>query len=125
MLNYLRGVHRRLSELGFPINLFSGPIFNDLVEGLKSALDKKFSLQQAHGGITKSDNVLTIRDIRTIFDSEYLNPNNPTGHRNRSIFGVGLAIGTRPTEYWLLFNAKFPIPRYLPFFYLFFLFFTL
>ena len=66
MLKYLRGVQRRLSELGFPINLFSSPILNDPVEGLKSALDNKFSLQHALGGITKSHNVLTIRDIRTI-----------------------------------------------------------
>ena len=85
MLNYPRGVQRRLSELGFPINFFPGPIFNGPVEGLKSAFDNKFSLQQVRGGIMKSHNVLTIRDIRTIFDSEYLNPNNSTGYRNRLI----------------------------------------
>ena len=107
MLNYLRGVQRRLSELVFPTNLFYGTIFNDFVEGLKSALDNKFSLQQVRGRITKSHNALTIQDICTISNSEILNPNKSTGYPSKLIFGVGLATGTRPTELWLLDVSQF------------------
>ena len=101
MLNYLRGFQCRLSDLGFPTNLISGLIFNNPVEGLKSALDNKFSWQKSRGGITKSINVLAIQDIHTIFDSEYMSPSNSTDYRNRLNFEVVLAIGTRPTELWL------------------------
>ena len=103
----MRGVLRRLAELGYSVNLFSGPIFADLEAGLKVALDKKFSLQQSKGGLRKSHNVLTIGDIEIIFNSEYCNPTNATGFRNRLIFAVGLALGSRPTELWLLDVAQF------------------
>ena len=36
-----------------------------------------------------------------------MNPNSSTGYRNRLIFGVGLVIGTRPTELWLLDVSQF------------------
>ena len=107
MLNYLRSVQSRLGELGFPVNLFAGPIFDDPMEGPKSALDNKFALQQSLGGITRSHNVLTIEEIGSIFHSEYRNPMNSTGYRNRLIFAVGLAIGKRPTKLWLLHLSKF------------------
>lgn len=71
MLNYVRGVQRRIKELGLTINLFSDPIFADPVERLSPLLDNKFAQQQSEGQITKNHNILTIDDIRTIFGSEH------------------------------------------------------
>ena len=45
MHTYIRGVQRRLGELGFTVDPFSGPIFNHPQHGLKAAMDNKFSLQ--------------------------------------------------------------------------------
>lgn len=107
MLGYVRGVQRRLKELNYDVNLFSGPIFNYPNEGLKPVLDNKFSLQQSNGATTKSHNILTIDNVKEIFDSEFCNPSNATGFRNRLIFAVGLAIGARPTELCLLWMDQF------------------
>ena len=55
----------------------------------------------------KSHNILTPDDIETIFDSEYLNLSNATGLRNRLVFYVGLALGTRITELRLIEMEQF------------------
>ena len=51
--------------------------------------------------------MLTIDDIRNIFASEHCNPANAEGYRNRLIFGVGLAIGARPTELCMMKVSQF------------------
>ena len=57
--------------------------------------------------MTKSRNELTIDGVRQILESEYSNPLNATGFRNRLLFAVGSAIGARPTELWLLNQYQF------------------
>ncbi len=100
MLCYIRGIQRRLSEIGFHVNLFDGPIFRDLRSGLVPALNNKFAEQQSYGAVTKSHNILTLKEIETIFESEHCNARNAEGFRKRLIFAVGLAIGAHTTELW-------------------------
>ena len=107
MLTYLRVIQCRLSELRYGVNVLSGPIFDCPTNVLKSALDNMFAQQQAQGGTSKCHNVLTIDDVQRIFESEYCSVGHITGFRNRSIFSVGLALGTRPTELWRLDVAQF------------------
>ena len=98
MLGYLRGVQRRLEELGISVNLFQGPVFNELNLGLVTAINNLFAKQQAEGTVTKSHNVLTISDIQTIFSSEFSNPRNAEGYRNRLVFAVGIGLDIRTSE---------------------------
>lgn len=107
MLAYVHGIQRRLREMGFNVALLTGPIFAHARDGFKAALDNKFRQQQARGALTKSHNVLTVDDVKQIFASDYCAPTTATGYRNRLIFAVGLAIGTRPTELWRLELRQF------------------
>lgn len=79
MMVYAYGVQRRLHELGLPVNLFKGPIFGNLQTGVVPALDNKFSRQQASGAGTKSHNILTLGDIKSIFESVHCNPFTAVG----------------------------------------------
>ena len=109
MLTYIRSIQRRLNQLGFPVNLFSGPNFADSRHGLVSVLDNRFAHQQSKGSGTKSHNILSIEDVKSIFESEYCNKQNAEGFRNRLIFSVGLAIGARTTELWMLEVSQFKL----------------
>lgn len=71
-LKYVRGVQRRLIELGMKVNLFSGPVFDDPEEALTCVLDNKFAQQQFRGRLMKSRNILTVDGIRTIFNKFYI-----------------------------------------------------
>ena len=76
MLHQIRGVQRRLTEIGFLENVVASPIFNDPNKGLSAVLDINFDLQQSKGSISESHSLLTIDDIRMMFSSEYINPDN-------------------------------------------------
>ena len=47
MLTYIRGIQRRLHELGLPVNLFEGSIFANPESGLVAALHNKFANQKS------------------------------------------------------------------------------
>ncbi len=107
MLTYVRSIQRRLTKLGFPVDVFARPIFSHPSEGLGSALDARFAEQQSKGLTTECHNVLTIEDIRVLISSEFCNKNNSDGFRNRLIFSICLAIGARTTELSLLECSQF------------------
>ena len=71
MLSYIRSIQRRLSELAFPVNLFSEKIFADKSTGIVSVLNNRFSEQQARGAMAKPHNILSMKDILSIFNSEH------------------------------------------------------
>ena len=112
MLGYVRGIQRRLREMEFDVDLFDGPFFNRPKNGLGAIMDNKFVMQQAREGLTKIHNILTLDNVRNIFESEHSIEREANGFRNRLVFAIGLALGGRPTELCYMDASQFKLEKF-------------
>ena len=106
-LTNIRGINRKFINVGFPTNLFTGPIFSNPKTGLVAALENRYAEQQARGSIRVSYNALTEKDVETILSSTFCDPRDSTGYCNRFLLGVGLSIASRTTELAELLKSQF------------------
>ncbi len=79
MKSYVLGVQSSFKECGYIVELTAGPIFADPKEGLLSVLNNLFSEQQAQGMLVKSDNSLSLDDVRKILASPLTCTKTSTG----------------------------------------------
>ena len=79
MKGYIFGIQRYFStNWGYKLTLTSGRVFGCTKKGLYCVLDNLFADQQSRGMTPESHNVLSSRDITTLFKSEDLSYKTPT-----------------------------------------------
>lgn len=106
--SYILGVARGFKQSwGYNLDLFKGPVFGNMKDGLSKAVNCRARQIQAKGNHSVSHNVFCKDDIIQLYNSNSLSTNHAQGFLTRTVFSIGLTTGFRPTALGMIEIGQF------------------